>query len=205
VSYVAGKIEKGIFTQQERMEGPYRPPESLTKYKEDTYFYNNKSDIWGLGMIFYQILTNNSNFFYDSIYTDLEQQQFKSLSNFYSEFMNDNNLNNFLDMIIIPKIVDKNPTLNTPDYQKQLKSDNQNQKSSLSQTEVFEKLLKIIDEVENEGVRLEKLIEPINTEIEKLSKEEVELYRQIVDTHPILTEDQIVENVQSRLIKEGLS
>jgi hypothetical protein len=41
--------------------------------------------------------------------------------------------------------------------------------------------------------------------MEKLAKEEMELYRQIVDSHPNLTEDQIVEKVQDRLIKEGLS
>jgi hypothetical protein len=75
----------------------------------------------------------------------------------------------------------------------------------MSETEIFEKLLKIIDEVEDEGKRLEKLIEPINLEIEKLAKEEMELYRQILDGHPNLTENQIVEKVQDRLIKEGLS
>jgi len=69
----------------------------------------------------------------------------------------------------------------------------------------LKKLLKIIDEVEDEGKRLEKLIEPINLEIEKLAKEEMELYRQILDGHPNLTENQIVEKVQDRLIKEGLS
>jgi DNA repair exonuclease SbcCD ATPase subunit len=89
------------------------------------------------------------------------------------------------------------------DYQKELKENSKN--PTLNETEVFQKLLKIIDEVDEEGKRLEKLIEPINLEIEKLSKEEIELYRQILDGHPNLTEDQIVEKVQDRLIKEGLS
>jgi len=89
------------------------------------------------------------------------------------------------------------------DYQKELSENSK--KSNLSETEIFEKLLKIIDEVEDEGERLEKLIEPINLEIEKLAIEEMELYRQILDGHPNLTEDQIVEKVQDRLIKEGLS
>ena len=77
--------------------------------------------------------------------------------------------------------------------------------SNISQIEVFEKLLKIIDEVDDEGKRLENLISPINTEIEKLAKEEMELYQMIVNSHPNLTEDQIVESVKDRLIKEGLS
>ena len=77
--------------------------------------------------------------------------------------------------------------------------------TNISQIEVFEKLLKIIDEVDDEGKRLENLISPINVEIEKLAKEEMELYQMIVDSHPNLTEDQIVESVKDRLIKEGLS
>lgn len=77
--------------------------------------------------------------------------------------------------------------------------------TNISQIEVFEKLLKIIDDVDDEGKRLENLISPINLEIEKLAKEEMELYKMIVDSHPNLTEDQIVESVKDRLIKEGLS
>ena len=44
-----------------------------------------------------------------------------------------------------------------------------------------------------------------NVEIEKLGREEQELYRQIVEHHPELTEDQIVKSVRDRLLKEGLS
>jgi hypothetical protein len=91
------------------------------------------------------------------------------------------------------------------DYKNELKESSKSQKSNLTETEIFQKLLKIIDEVDEEGKRLEKLVEPINLEIEKLAKEEMELYRQILDGHPNLTEDQIVEKVQDRLIKEGLS
>ncbi len=89
------------------------------------------------------------------------------------------------------------------DFQKDL--ENSNRKTSLGEKEIFEKLLKIIDEVDEEGKRLEKLIEPINVDMEKLAKEEQELYRQIVESHPNLSEDQIVNSVRDRLIKEGLS
>jgi predicted nucleic acid-binding Zn-ribbon protein len=91
------------------------------------------------------------------------------------------------------------------DYQNELAENSKSKNPTLSETEIFQKLLKIIDEVDEEGKRLEKLIDPINLEIEKLSKEEMELYRQILDGHPNLTEEQIVEKVQDRLIKEGLS
>ena len=76
---------------------------------------------------------------------------------------------------------------------------------SINEKEAFNKLLEIIDEVEEEGKKLENLINPMNVEIEKLSKEEVELYRQIVEHHKNLTEEQIVSEVRDRLIKENLS
>jgi hypothetical protein len=91
------------------------------------------------------------------------------------------------------------------DLNKEAEESAKKKNTNISQIEVFEKLLKIIDEVDDEGKRLENLISPINTEIEKLAKEEMELYQMIVNSHPNLTEDQIVESVKDRLIKEGLS
>jgi predicted nucleic acid-binding Zn-ribbon protein len=84
-------------------------------------------------------------------------------------------------------------------------ADDKNKNTKVSDQDLLNKLLGVIDDVEEEGKRLENLVEPINKEIEKLSKEEMELYRQIVDNHPSLSEDQIVKFVQDRLIKEGLS
>ena len=75
----------------------------------------------------------------------------------------------------------------------------------MSGKETLDKLLDILQEVEDEGKKLETLIDPINVEIEKLGREEQELYRQIVEHHPELTEDQIVNSVRDRLLKEGLS
>jgi serine/threonine protein kinase len=121
-TYVKGDIEKGIFTQQPRMEASYRPPESLTEYKNQTYYYNNKSDIWGLGTIFYQILTNNVNFFPDSIYEQLEENNFDGLSEFYSAIMNINTIGKFLDISIIPVASEINPIIQTEDNQIQLKN-----------------------------------------------------------------------------------
>ena len=71
--------------------------------------------------------------------------------------------------------------------------------------ETLDKILDILQEVEDEGKKLESLIDPINVEIEKLGREEQELYRQIVEHHSESTEDQIVNFVRDRLLKEGLS
>ena len=86
-----------------------------------------------------------------------------------------------------------------------LQSDVSKTSTDITEKQVFDRLLKILDEVEQEGKRLENLVNPINVEIEKLSKEEEELYRQIVEHHHNLTEDQIITSVRDRLIKEGLS
>jgi predicted nucleic acid-binding Zn-ribbon protein len=68
----------------------------------------------------------------------------------------------------------------------------------------LKELLKIIENVENEGKRLESIVNPLNKEIEKLSKEELELYKLIKQTHSNLTEGQIVNSVKERLDSEGL-
>ena len=65
-------------------------------------------------------------------------------------------------------------------------------------------MLKILNEVDNEGKKLEELINPLNKEIEKLALEEQELYRKIKEKHSDLTDEQIVESVRARLIKENL-
>lgn len=67
------------------------------------------------------------------------------------------------------------------------------------------KLMNILTEVEEEGERLEKLIEPLNLEIEKLRNEEQELYRLIKEKHPSITDKQIVDEIHKELKKEGLS
>jgi uncharacterized protein YbgA (DUF1722 family) len=66
-------------------------------------------------------------------------------------------------------------------------------------------LIKALNEVEEEGKSLENLIDPLNKEIEKLALQEQELYRKIKEKHFNLTDEQIIESVKNRLIKENLS
>ena len=80
------------------------------------------------------------------------------------------------------------------------KEENKNNESYSSLNE----LLKVINDIEIEGKKLENFTNPINKEIEKLALEEQELYKQICLNHPELTEDQIVECVKERLLKENL-
>lgn len=76
--------------------------------------------------------------------------------------------------------------------------------SKFESDKTLKELLKIIENVESEGKRLESIVNPLNKEIEKLSKEEVELYKLIKQTHSNLTEGQIVNSVKTRLDSEGL-
>jgi hypothetical protein len=75
----------------------------------------------------------------------------------------------------------------------------------LDSNEILQSMIRIITEIENEGKSLENYINPLNKEIEKLAIEEQELYRIICEKHSDLTEEQIVESVKERLIKENLS
>lgn len=86
--------------------------------------------------------------------------------------------------------------------QKYESSDKEDSKFESDKT--LKELLKIIENVESEGKRLESIVNPLNKEIEKLSKEEVELYKLIKQTHSNLTEGQIVNSVKERLDSEGL-
>ncbi len=75
----------------------------------------------------------------------------------------------------------------------------------INDAQSLQRALSVLDGVEIEGKRLQDAIDPINIEIEKLAKEEQELYRQIVERHSNLSQDKIVSIVRDRLIKEGLS
>jgi chromosome segregation ATPase len=66
-------------------------------------------------------------------------------------------------------------------------------------------VLKILTELENEGVKLTSFTDPLNKKIENLALEEQELYKQICMKHSDMTEDEIVECVRKRLEKENLS
>ena len=67
-----------------------------------------------------------------------------------------------------------------------------------------EKVSEILNSLEMEGQRLERFIDPINKEIEKLAEEEQNLYKKICERHSTLTEEEIVNTVRYRLEKENL-
>ena len=66
-------------------------------------------------------------------------------------------------------------------------------------------LAKILREVEEEAKRLEEMVDPLNSEMEKLALEEQELWRNIKERHYNISEEDIISSVKERLIRENLS
>lgn len=64
---------------------------------------------------------------------------------------------------------------------------------------------KVLNSVEDEGRRLESIIEPLNKELEKLGLQEQELWRNIKLKHPDIPDEEIVNFITMKLISEGLS
>jgi 4-hydroxy-L-threonine phosphate dehydrogenase PdxA len=89
------------------------------------------------------------------------------------------------------------------DLQQEIK-DTKAGKSNISNEKAINEVLSTINEVEQEGERLNLLFEPINKEIEKLAKEESELWNKIIEKHSDITEDKIIEIFKTRLNREGL-
>lgn len=88
----------------------------------------------------------------------------------------------------------------------QLKAEeSRNNKNDNDSNYYLMELMKILNQVEEEGEALESLVNPLNSEIEKLALEEQELYRQIKEKHYSLSDEEIIKQVQDRLIKENLS
>jgi serine/threonine protein kinase len=109
-------IGVGIKTETPRMLNMYRPPESMIQIQGNKYYYNNKSDVYALGILFCQILSNNYDFLFESIYTDLSEGNFKSLQDFQNTFMNEKTLGKYIDVIVSPKIEQETPSLLLSEY-----------------------------------------------------------------------------------------
>lgn len=86
------------------------------------------------------------------------------------------------------------------DLQKSLNSSKNNKSVKMA----IDKILGVINNVEQEGVKLEKMVIPMNTEIENLSKEENELYRTIVEKYPMYNQEYIINSVKEYLKSQGL-
>lgn len=85
-----------------------------------------------------------------------------------------------------------------------IQQETENQSITNNDAVVFQ-LTKLLTEIESEGRAVESLIDPLNKEIEKLGLEEQELWRNIKNKYPNLSDEEIVEYVRKRLLQENLS
>jgi hypothetical protein len=86
----------------------------------------------------------------------------------------------------------------------QKKMDTMEGRKGMDAKDYLMEIYRIVSEIEDEGKAIEKFVEPLNKDIERLSIEESDLYRMICDAHPDMSESEIVEEVSQRLKKEGL-
>ena len=86
-----------------------------------------------------------------------------------------------------------------------LQSDLNDKGNKMTTESAVREMTKIIKDLEDEGSNLEKAINPINEEIEKLALEEAELWRNIKEKHYDIPEDDIINYIKTRLINENLS
>ena len=87
--------------------------------------------------------------------------------------------------------------------QKEIK-DTKAGKANITNEKAINEVLSTINDVEQEGERLNSLFEPLNKEIEKLGKEESELWNRIIEKHSDIPEDKIIDIFKNRLEREGL-
>jgi len=66
------------------------------------------------------------------------------------------------------------------------------------------KLVEVLKDLEKEGNQVNQLIDPLNTEIEKLAIEEKELWNKIKEKHSNISDNQIIEYVKLRLAEQNL-
>ena len=85
-----------------------------------------------------------------------------------------------------------------------IQQETENQSITNNDAVVFQ-LTKLLTDVESEGRAVESLIDPLNKEIERLGLEEQELWRNIKNKYPNLSDEEIVEYVRKRLLQENLS
>ena len=102
-SYAPKGIEDGIMSIQRRIDAHYTPPECIKLYDEG-YFYNNKSDIWCLGITYMLMMIDNTEYLPSSIVKDTTIPDFTNLAEFYLCNLTDDVIVEYMNETIKPKI-----------------------------------------------------------------------------------------------------
>jgi serine/threonine protein kinase len=111
-SFAPKGIEDGIMSLQRRINPYYTPPECIKMYDEG-YFYNDKSDVWCLGITYLLMLIDNQEYLPDSIVKDTTMPDFTNLADFYLCNLTEANIKKYMEENIVPKI--RHPEVNIPE------------------------------------------------------------------------------------------
>jgi uncharacterized coiled-coil DUF342 family protein len=93
---------------------------------------------------------------------------------------------------------------NLQDIIEKLENISKNVESDPNSEATSAKLVEVLKDLEKEGNQVNQLIDPLNTEIEKLAIEEKELWNKIKQKHSNISDNQIIEYVKSRLVEQNL-
>ena len=120
-SYIPYNVSYGIETPQPRFTLDYTSPQGIAD-KHDLYFYNDKSDIWALGITFMEIIADGYlDFIPSNIYNLYDYyEEKKDIESFFKEYrkflfneMNISNIDKFMDKNVFKYCSVKIPEKNT--------------------------------------------------------------------------------------------
>ena len=132
----------------------------------------------------------------DDSYLDAAVRIRRTFMNLNIELTEYENYAKSIEKIIERALADLDDINNSISSDKKLKN--------LSQEDMLRKVLDILAKLENDSKSLESKINPINEKIEKLRKDEVQLYNGIKFKYPNIKDSELIEMVNKKLKKEGL-
>lgn len=132
----------------------------------------------------------------DDSYLDAAVRIRRTFMNLNIELTEYENYAKSIEKIIERALADLDDINNSISSDKKLKN--------VSQEDMLRKVLDILAKLENDSKSLESKINPINEKIEKLRKDEVQLYNGIKFKYPNIKDSELIEMVNKKLKKEGL-
>ena len=96
-SYVPQGVSHGITTSQARITFDFTSPHASKTDKQKMHYYNDKDDIWSLGITFLQILNGNRDFIPYKVYKASKNNRYKELYEFLTFNFHESKIDKFFD------------------------------------------------------------------------------------------------------------
>lgn len=105
-SYVPQGVSHGITTSQARITFDFTSPSAAKTDKQKMHFYNDKDDIWSLGITFLQILNGNKDFIPYKVYKASKNNRYKELYEFLTFNFHESKIDKFFDEHLLKNITE---------------------------------------------------------------------------------------------------